>query len=107
MAWRIYFVLKSFQSNNEPIYPTFVQHITEKLLETQFSVTGINKKQYMLYEKIYSEYNVFRKSLAFSLVFTEAVFEIDWTHIEAKIKLDWCSHFSKNICYFLLCFSTL
>ena len=79
------------------MHPKFVQAITEKLLELEFSVTGLNTRQYELYLTSYDTLAVFRRSFAFTLTFDELVFNADWDAMEQVIKSQWCSRVGKGI----------
>jgi hypothetical protein len=94
VLWQIKFAVLHASRD---ITPKFVHHITEKLLEPSFSVVGQNLRKYALFEEAYDIYRVFHRSVAFTLTFTEAVYEADWAMIEASIKADWCSRFGMFI----------
>lgn len=87
--WQIGFVVSSTSLNRE-VQPLFVQPIKETLLEPVFSVTGFSQQSYQLYGLTYSGYEVFRRSFAFTVTFTESVYQADWPMIELEISRQWC-----------------
>lgn len=101
--WQIGFVISSssVKSADHFIHPVFVQLVTEKLLEPDFSVTGLSKRKYELYLKAYDMLAVFRRSYAFTLVFSDVVYVSDWVIIEDAVKSQWC-HGTGNLCLCVL-----
>lgn len=87
---------RSVDSIYGAIFPDFVKAITEQLLTPSFSMTGIAGYSYQLYVDGYSLYmSQFYRNYAYSLTFTQSVYQSDWTVIQNNLKNFWCIHLGK------------